>query len=66
MAEIGLAVMNPFLVYSSPGKSGMKFGLITLRFTAEKTISTELISGLEIGRWFGKLRICFNVLYLYN
>ncbi len=54
MAGIGLTVMNPLLAFSSPGKSGMKFGLVTLRYTVVMTISTDLISGLEIDRLFNQ------------
>ena len=46
MAEIGLAVMNPFLAYSSPGKSGIKFGLVTYQWGKDWDLPT-LISNCE-------------------
>ena len=46
MAGIGLTVMNPFLAYSSQGKSGMKFGLVTYQWGKDWDLPT-LIANCE-------------------
>ncbi|MBA7579505.1 hypothetical protein ES708_21376 [subsurface metagenome] len=46
MAGIGLAVMNPFLAYSSSGNSGMKFGLVTYQWGKDWNLPT-LIANCE-------------------
>ncbi len=46
MAGIGLAVMNPFLAYSSSGNSGMKFGLVTYQWGKDWDLPT-LIANCE-------------------
>ena len=52
MAGIGLAVMNPFSAYSSQGKSGMKFGLVTYQWGKDWDLPT-LIANCEKSGYFG-------------
>ncbi|MCK4465863.1 MAG: sugar phosphate isomerase/epimerase [Bacteroidales bacterium] len=52
MAGIGLAVMNPFLAYSSSGNSGMKFGLVTYQWGKDWDLPT-LIANCEKTGYLG-------------
>ncbi len=52
MAGIGFAMMNPLLAYSSPGKTGMKFGLVTYQWGRDWDLPT-LIANCEKTGYFG-------------
>jgi len=52
MAGIGLAAMNPLLAYSSPGKPGMKFGLVTYQWGKDWDLPT-LIANCEKTGYYG-------------
>lgn len=52
IAGIGLAVMNPFSAFSSPGNSGMKFGLVTYQWGKDWDLPT-LIANCEKTGYYG-------------
>lgn len=52
LAGIGLTILNPFTAYSIPGKSGMKFGLVTYLWGKDWDLP-ELIDNCEKAGYLG-------------